>query len=373
MMKSLARPAAAAIIALALAPLSPDIAQQAKSPSAAHEPTFLPTLILAEQYPSPVLTIQSPGAEGNKYGFEGGRVIKLDGIYHLFTSEMTGDPMWVKMKLAHWSSKDRVRWARVSTLYESSGEFSGRDGRAALWSPLPVYDPREERWNLFYIAYRSAPDTKTEWRGNYDGSVWRAVSRTRGLEGIGGPYADVGIVLQPDVNSQPWEGLQGTDSFFPYQVGNRWLAFYGSANTEHLPIEHWRVGLAEAPRIAGPWKRCSGTNPVNIEPKFAENPIVTRLDDGTYLAVYDTDVTDPVAIGYTWSRDGVSWAPGRHVVVQPKGVGFWADPVRTPLGLVPEGGGRFTVFYTGYQKPSAEKGMGFGSIGFATLKLGGRP
>ena len=44
----------------------------------------------------PVLTIRSSGAEGNKYGFEGGRVIQQDGRYHLFTSEMVGDPHWVQ-------------------------------------------------------------------------------------------------------------------------------------------------------------------------------------------------------------------------------------------------------------------------------------
>jgi hypothetical protein len=32
----------------------------------------------------------------------------------------------------------------VSTLFESSGEFAGADPRASLWSPLPVYDERED-------------------------------------------------------------------------------------------------------------------------------------------------------------------------------------------------------------------------------------
>ncbi len=329
MLKSL-RPSMLAAVGLVLASISAEIVGHESPDLATFEPPFAPTFVLVEQFPLAVLTIHSRGAEGNKYGFEGGRVIKLDGTYHLFTSEMVGDPMWVKMKLAHWISTDRTHWNRVATLYESSGEFAGKDPRAALWSPLPVYGPKDGRWNLFYIAYRSAPSTKTEWRGNYDGTVWRAVSKRPGRGGIGGPYQDVGIVLRPDSNSQAWEGLQGTDSFFPYQVGNRWLAFYGSANTEHLPIEHWRVGLAESTEINGPWMRCRNGNPVNLEKKFAENPIVTRLDDGTYLAVYDTDVTDPMAIGYTCSRDGVNWTPGKHVVIQPKGAGFWADPVRTP-------------------------------------------
>jgi len=84
------------------------------------------SLVLVEQYPSPVITVKSPGAEGNKYGFEGGNVVKVRGTYHLVTTEMTGEPFSVKTKLAHWSSTDRVHWKRVATLFESSGELPGR-------------------------------------------------------------------------------------------------------------------------------------------------------------------------------------------------------------------------------------------------------
>ncbi|HEY4764107.1 MAG TPA: hypothetical protein VIH75_10560, partial [Candidatus Sulfotelmatobacter sp.] len=62
------------------------------------------------------MTVKSEGAKGNKYGFEGGRVLKLNGTYHLFTSEMMGDPHWVKMRLAHWVSQDRLHWKRLATL-----------------------------------------------------------------------------------------------------------------------------------------------------------------------------------------------------------------------------------------------------------------
>src|SRR5437868_7293439 len=112
-----------------------------------------PRLLLVEQHPEPVLTVRSAGAEGNKYGFEGGRVVKIGRTYHLFVSEMAGDPIWVKMRLAHWRSDDRLQWTRVATLFESSGEFDGKDPRASLWSPLPVFDDRGNRWNLFYVAY----------------------------------------------------------------------------------------------------------------------------------------------------------------------------------------------------------------------------
>jgi hypothetical protein len=306
-------------------------------------------LVVARQFDIPVLTTRSPGAEGNKYGFEGGRVVKLDGVYHLFTSEMIGDPHWVRMKLAHWISRDRMHWQRVGTLRTSSGDFTGHDPRAALWSPIPIFDPAENRWNLFYVAYRAAPDTPHQWLTNHEGQIWRAVSVNPGAGGIGGPYRDVGVVLRRSRNSDSWEGLQGTDSFFPYRVGGAWFALYGSARTESLPIALWQVGLARASQLGGPWSRCSELNPLHVEPSFIENPIVTRLADGSFVAVYDDH--RPNSVGYSFSTDGVHWSTGRQLTVQ-SGAGVWASEVRTPLGLIDEGSGSFTLFYSGNEKIS---------------------
>ena len=327
---------------------------------------------MTRRFDGQVLSIRSEGAEGNKYGFEGGRVIKLKGTYHLFTSEMVGDPHWVKMKLAHWVSSDRLHWTRESTLAESSGDFTGKDQRAALWSPLPVFDPGANRWNLFYVAYQAAPDTSKEWLTNHEGRIWRAVSNRAGIEGIGGPYTDAGVILQRGRDSDTWEGLQGTDSFFPYWAGGQWYALYGSAHTEKLPISSWQVGLAKATNLAGPWTRCTDLNPLTVEPRFIENPIVNQLDDGSYVAVYDTDA--PNAIGYTFSADGVHWSSGQHLIVQ-EGKGVWATEVRTPLGLIGEGKDSFTLFYTANEKITGKQADGNGinstpgSIGMVDVKL----
>ena len=329
-------------------------------------------LTVVRQCAGPILTIQNPGAKGNKYGFEGGRVIKILGIYHLFTSEMVGDPHWVKMRLAHWSSSDREHWTRQATLFESSGDFTGKDPRAALWSPMPVYDPDAGRWNLFYVAYQAAPDTAQAWLTNHEGRIWRAVSRTQGLGGINGPYKDAGIVMERGSNSDSWEGLQGTDSFFPYRVGNRWYAMYGSAHTESLPLSLWQIGLASAPSLSGPWTRCTQLNPLRIESRFIENPIVTRLANNAYLAVYDNH--QPNEIGYAISNDGLHWPPGRHLVVQ-SGGNVWASEVRTPLGLVGEGNDVFTLFYTANEKVSGANTDAYGitltpgAVGFAEVRL----
>lgn len=329
-------------------------------------------LVVVRQFDHPVLTVRSTGAEANKYGFEGGRVIKLNGVYHLFTSEMVGEPHWVKMKLAHWISHDREHWQRLATVRESSGDFTGKDPKAALWSPMPVFNPGEDRWNLFYVAYQAAPDTDREWLTNHEGRIWRAISEVPGMDGIDGPYKDAGVVMQRGPDSDSWEGLQGTDSFFPYLVGNRWYALYGSARTEHLPLSLWQVGLAQAPDLSGPWTRCSELNPLKVEPRFIENPIVARLADGRYLAVYDNH--EPNEIGYTFSSDGIHWEAGQHLVVQ-EGKGIWATEVRTPLGLVDEGNGLFTLFYTANEKIDGVHADGYGvnvtpgSLGLVDVRL----
>ena len=330
-------------------------------------------LIVTRQIARPILTVQSAGAEGNKYGFEGGRVVKQDGVYYLFTSEMVGDPHWVKMKLAEWMSPDRVHWTRVGTIRESSGDFTGKDKRAALWSPMPVFDEPENRWNLFYVAYQAAPDTPTQWLTNHEGRIWRAISETPGRAGIGGPYKDLGVVLERGSDSDHWEGLQGTDSFFPYEVGSTWYALYGSARTEKLPISLWQVGLVKAPAIEGPWKRCSEMNPLQVEPTFIENPIVSRIADGGYIAVYDSH--QPDSIGYTFSSDGIHWSRGHQLKVQ-TGSSIWATEVRTPLGLIDEGNGRFTLFYSANEKIGGSHAdangivLTPGSIGMVDLRLG---
>ena len=328
-------------------------------------------LTVVSRHTGPVLTVRSAGAEGNEYGFEGGRVVKVRKTYHLFTSEMVGDPHWVKMRLAHWTSADRIHWKRLATLYESSGDFTGHDPRAALWSPMPVYDPDAGRWNLFYVAYQAAHDTAHEWLTNHEGRIWRAISETAGMDGIGGPYRDAEIVLQRGKDSDLWEGLQGTDSFFPYQAGGKWYALYGSAHTESLPITLWQIGLASAPSLSGPWRRRTELNPVRVEPKFVENPIVTKLADGTYITVYDNHL--PNEVGYSVSEDGIHWSQGRHLVVQ-TGAGIWASEVRTPLGLVEESKGVFTLFYTANQKTDGTQSDAYGvtlspgAVGFVVVR-----
>lgn len=299
-----------------------------------------------ELRPTPVIDKDHPDCKEIKYGFEGGQVVKLEGVYYMFTSEMAGDPWWLNMCLAIWTSPNGIEWKRLSTIKESSGKPREETGLpyTSVWGPIPTYNDDENHWEVFYVAYDVGAST--------GGRMWRATSMVKGRAGITGPYKDVGIIMQPDKESQKWEGVQGVAGLFPYRVNDRWFAFYASAS----PMSRWQVGLAEAPTLAGPWKRRSEGNPQTFEPVFVENPLVTRIGD-LYVAVYDSDVVNPpdsgcryrqekTSIGYTTSIDGIHWAKGGRIVVQPPGPANWSTDIRTPLGLIDEGNDSFTLFYT---------------------------
>ena len=338
------------------------------------------TLEIAEQPVEPLIKRGDPGTEGIKHGLEGGVVLKQDSSYHLFTTEIDGDPEWTKTRIAHWTSQNRRNWTRRSTVFDSSGDFTGKDQRASLWAMPLAYDESARRWNLFYVAYRSKPNDDAGWYINHDGRVFRAVSEAEGPEGVAGPYRDTGVVLEPGPQSQPWEGLQGSDSFHIYQVGNRWLAFYGSAQTQLVPkpnpaFAKWNVGLAEADAIGGPWKRRPQGNPIFTN---AENPVVTRLSSGRYVAIFDALMAKPLFIGYADSPDGLRWSQPAYLELRQTN-GFWAREVRTPLGLIKESDGSFSFFFTGYprqdpqpdpgQKPEQGQELLFSSLGFLSVRV----
>jgi hypothetical protein len=312
----------------------------------------------------PVLGPKSPGAEEALGGFEGGTVIKADGAFHAFITEMTTG---LATRLGLWTSPDGDHWTRTSTLFTSSGDFTGQDRRASLWAPMPVYDEAHEAWDLFYVAYRSKPSPPTAWYANYDGEIVRAVSQVKGRHGFAGPYVDAGVILSPEKNPDAWEGLQGTDSFYPYRALDRWFGFYGTARTEVLPISSWRVGLVAGRSLDGPWHRCSSLNPSPIETHFMENPVVSRIGSN-FLAIYDVDVDAPKSIGYSESQDGVYWTPGMRLEL-------FTDPAitaRTPLALIEDGHGAYDLFVTAFirGKDASGKDASSGHLFHFKIKAG---
>ena len=313
-----------------------------------------------------VINRTTPGAEDNKFGFEGGRVIKIGDTYHLITAEIYDEPRWIAMRLGHWTSPDGVDWRRVGTIRQSDGDFTGTSQRSSVWGPMVVFNDDDNRWHLVYVCYKGKPDEPNIFWSNHDGVIQHAVSSVEGLEGIYGPYEDKGILMRYDDNPDPWEGLQGTDSFFPYKVGDNWYAFYGSATTQDLENCQWSIGLAQADRIEGPWKRMSHLNPVDLG-GFAENPIVMQLENGVYIAIVDGgfEVGKP---GYTLSWDGIHWSKLRYIDLESPAKKWWGM-MRTPLSLIKESDGTYTLFFTAYQGYEYAEGFCFCPVSKASLKI----
>ncbi|MCD7899982.1 MAG: hypothetical protein LUH22_08935 [Bacteroides sp.] len=314
----------------------------------------------------PVVEEGMPGTEGIQGGFEGGAMIKIDSVYHIFPTERAGEEGMpatfdrVKTRIGHWTSKDAIQWTRQSTILQATGVYAVcpednpmNDRRSAIWSYMPIYSEENNRWYGHYLAYTTDKNIAPN---HSFGRIWRCESTVEGIEGIGGPYKDIGIVIEPGLDSQWWEGRQGVASFFPYKVGDEWLSFISGAypfrNKSDYPDKGgkgWFVGLAKSKKLEGPWTRLDTTvNPlVSIHPSFVENPIVSRLPNGLYIAVFDGGpewLKLPNQIAYTLSKDGLNWTRARYIPIDVK-VKKWWDTMRTPLGLIPEGDGIYTIVY----------------------------
>lgn len=284
-------------------------------------------LTLLECSDSALIGPNHPGSAGIRNGYEGGVAFRQGKTFHLFVTEQPH--FWVRTRTGHWSSDDGIGWQRLGTIQQSSDD--SLNPRYGIWSPMPVYNEHEGRWDLFYVGYNL--------NGTSNGQVFRAVSVKKGKTGLNGPYKDIPgtVISYNDADKNTWEGIQGTDSFFPFRVGKKWLAFYGSSDA----VSYWDVGLAEADSLEGQWKRIIGPPVFTL----AENPIVQKLPDGTYLAVYDdlTDLRHNNRIGYAWSRDGLRWDHAFLTIPLPA----WTKHIRTPQSLIPAGRDEYWIYLTG--------------------------
>lgn len=333
-------------------------------------------LTLIDESQAPVIGPEDPGLAGNRSGFENGFTLKLGDTYHLFISEMFGRPH-LDLRIAHWTSRDAIHWTRKGVVMGSKPGRSAENPFSEVWMQTVIFDRKTDRWNLFYIAYRGGSPAHGEALNmDYEGVARRAVAEMPGIEGIDGPFKDAGVAMAPGgKDAALWEGQQGLDSFFPYPVGDKWVALHGSHN--HFPVAPWQVGVATAPGMdSSVWTRVPSEQPSPIEGLFIENPIVNRLPNGHYIAVYDANHFAPNqpeiaanpgnSVGYSISEDGIHWHQGRSLVVQTTEASNWASDLRTPLGLVPEGDGTFTLLYTGKMKDKP-----FWAIGRVRVKLTG--
>ncbi|GAA3783910.1 hypothetical protein [Flavobacterium ginsengiterrae] len=316
----------------------------------------------------PVIDEGMSGTEGIQGGFEGGRVVKVGDTYHMFPTERAGEKGVdyyydrVKTKIGHWTSKDAIHWKRESTIYQASGVYAVteddnpmNDRRAAIWSYMPVFNEKANKWYGYYLAYTVSKEIEPN---HSFGRIWRCESTVEGINGIGGPYKDMGIIMEPGLDSQPWEGRQGVASFFPYQVGDKFFGFYSGAYPFNSWADYpkksgkgWFVALAESKSLEGPWLRMNkGLEPIKtMHPLFVENPIVSQLPNGMYIAIFDGGPDGwghhlPNMIAYSLSADGVNWAEAHYLPIETK-VNKWWDIMRTPLCLIPEGNDVYTIVY----------------------------
>ena len=272
-----------------------------------------PTVTLVLQHPEPVITTRTHGAEGNRFGFEGGRAVKVGGTYHLFTSEMIGNPMWVRMRLGYWTSTDCVHWTRAATIASrapsSRVTITGRSlvTAAGLGRHQPPLEP---------VLRRISRDA-CRWDGlqlNMHGRIWRAVSRTpgeiwhcRSLRRCGrgaaagsrldamGRTAGYGLVL-PLACRKPlagalWQRTVGT-------AADQALA----GRTRGRPVA-WGFLVAH-----------TGAQSRTSRESLHRKPHRHARARRGWLAVYDTNTAE--AIGGAWSADGEAWQPGHALVVQ---------------------------------------------------------
>ena len=165
------------------------------------------TVIIGQRQAQPLGIV---GLEGSFY-----TRTNSDGVYHFLSGgEMKAPKGWsywetdIHMRFDHWQSPNGVsNWTWTSKLYESSGVFDGSDRRGSTWAPMAAYDAVDERWHLFYVAYRASPAYRTplglyrnpktnkpqalHFYTQFDGEIWHSISTVKGEKGISGPYRDI--------------------------------------------------------------------------------------------------------------------------------------------------------------------------------------
>jgi hypothetical protein len=311
------------------------------------------SLKLIEGSDTTLIDQNNPGSLGISHGFECGQVFLYKKNYHMFiTEKVTSKDFGVDLtSTGHWKSSDGISWVRVSTLQNSIK--TSKNPKHAIWSPMPVYDKSKECWNIFYVGYEEGVT-------NPHGRVFKAYSKTKGYNGLDGPYIDETdtVLSYYNTNKKIWEGKQGADSFYPFQVGRKWYGFYGSSDA----ASYWDVGLATANSLSGPWTRDTKLDPVFT---YCENPIVTTLRDKVKFCVYDDlahGISDCHSIGYGYSIDGVHWVQKYLSIPMPK----WAACIRTPLSFIYEGNGIYIIYFTAL---TPDEYNGFEKVGRIKVKL----
>lgn len=347
----------------------------------------MPELRFLSEHPEPIVAVKrTPGTEDITFGFEGGRAERdVDGIYWIFTAEMYRVPVMAGMRCAIWRSAGRDPagpWHRHGTIatsnqsfpmveyahrcnqpwcgwqgatpdrmtYTASFKCDTSDLMASPWAPIPVFDEGEDRWHVLFVSYRC---DFTELVAAGAGNIMGAYSEVPGRRGIGGPYrlyhgdrGPASVVLGPDADPRfggtRWGTSHRTDKY-TNQMGVYSLG-QGRGYAAFISSHHY---LGTAPSVRGPWTVRNASDSYAISTptsSFNENSIASAITAPTgrpvFGTVFDTVFRESHGMGFAYSEDGLTWGPGAGKdVAVPRGV-------RTPLGLIEEPDGAYTVFFT---------------------------
>jgi hypothetical protein len=329
----------------------------------------------------PVLSPSQPGLWKNlSGGFENGVVVKQSGVYHMVTTGWSAGTYSHDI-IVQFSSPDKRTWTfggQVAGCHWENGEWYNPVAQPALY-----FSDEADRWELFHIW---CIEPKVGWTPNC--TCVRTVSTVLGRSGIIGPWAEDGIVLSP-AGAQPWQDGKLDSISNPFLVGERYYVFIGSG-FDKTHTCGFCVGLASGRNISGPFERVangsatplingtSGTAEGVVVHGWNENPLVLRLPSGVYVSVFDflrPEVTtghDHV-FGFSYSTTGVDWPAENGVAMSllphnaSSSTALWATRARTPLSLIDEGDGTYTMFYTGFA--GAMAAVSYVSLRFDTVPI----
>jgi len=321
----------------------------------------------------PVLSPSQPGLWTNlSGGFENGAVVKESGVYHMITTGWSAG-VYAHDIIVQFSSPDKHTWTfggQVAGCHWENGEWYNPVAQPALY-----FSDEADRWELFHIW---CIEKKVGWTPNC--TCVRTVSTVRGRSGIIGPWAEDGIVLSP-VGAQKWQDGTLDSISNPFLVGERYYVFIGSGGDCG-----WCVGLASGLNVSGPFERVAngsatplinGTGTAKQLHGWNENPLVLRLPSGVYVTVFDflkpeVTVHHDHVFGFSYSTTGVDWPAENGVAMSllphnSSSTALWATRARTPMSLIDEGDGIYTMFYTGFAGKTAS--VSYVSLRFDTVPI----
>ncbi len=336
------------------------------------------TLQLVSLQTKPIIKKGDKGTEDNQFGFEGGTCRKVNGVYYLFVTEVFNLPKTAAVRLAIWKSNNGLKFRKIRVIAETNRNWEDTTNHMSPWAPNAVYDDDRKVWSVFNVGYRRKANSTSVY--NMSGRILRHDSKVKGINGIAGPYKEAAW-LDIDKTPEWFEGPGEMLSFYPYKVGKEWWAFYGANSvpeavdatgaTDPNAKNIFYAGLLKATRgLTSKWARQTALNPVQMDSSFVENSIVTKVSPNLYINLYDG--ANKQELSYACSKDGIHWE--KEQLLQIPNAPAWIKNTRTPLCLINEGKGIYTIFFTAFDGKNPDNieptwHDGFGNVGKLQVKI----